>query len=185
MRLSDIQSIRPADGAESAAFLEAIAVAKAERQRQVANQAAAEEMRSDTLAHDVKALRAAEVDASSARLVVEQLDALLELLRTDLAAAQGREILAELREEHAALEPLAAALRRWQAEDYPALARMIHVGLDAQHSLAAATQAFLARVDTQYARFEVAEAGKLDRALPVVGDIIPSMVFFNWQRPGQ
>ena len=182
MRLSDIQAIRPAEGAGSAACVDAIATARAERERQVANQALAEAIRADTLAHDAKALSAAEKDASTARLVVEQLDAMLALLRADLAAAQGRERLAELREQHAALEPLAAELRRWQTEDYPKIARLIHVGLDAQLALATATRAFILRVEDEYGRPEVRAAGELGVALPVVAPPLPAAWFPNWQR---
>lgn len=182
MRLSELQALRLGDGAGSEAISASIDTAMAERDRQRAKQAAAEAFRADTLAHDAKALHAAEKDAGTARLIVEQVDTLLGLLRADLAAAQGRETLEDLRNEHAGLEPLAAELRRWQAEDYPRIARLIHVGLDAQFALAAASQAFLLRVEEEYARPEVRAAGELGVTLPRFSAPLPAAWFPNWQR---
>ena len=68
MRLSELQAIRPGEGASSAIVLAAIAAAMAERKRQLEKRAAALAIRADNLAHDDKTMRAAKEDAETAEL---------------------------------------------------------------------------------------------------------------------
>ena len=181
MKLADIQALRPPEGADSDTIAASIELAVQYRQDAAEQQRAATAIRADVLAGDDKALIAAQRDTEAARLAVERFDALLPLLRADYTAATGRETVAELRSKAEALHPMADELRRWQDEDYPKIAELIGVGLEAHHALMNATQALIVRTEAEYARPEVAAAGKIGVDFPNLAEPFPVSLFPNFE----
>lgn len=182
MKLNDVLALRPAKGIDAAGLSAAIGSAEAIRRRLRAEEAEANTARAGMLlAADDKAIAAAEGTAAAAQLGAERIEAILPLMRGDLAAVQGRETVAALQAEHAALLRKLAELRRWQAEDYPQIAVLIGRGHHAHDAAAAAHADFVCGVKAAYQRPEVRDAGLLDVVeLPQLDGVLPRQVFSNW-----
>lgn len=184
MKQDDILALRPVAGMGSAKLQASAATANASRGELLGRIRDAEALRSQhLLTADDKTLNAAERDGQQARLAIDRLDMVLPEIRAALLAAQGRETVDALRTEAAGLTGLAAAVTRWQAEDYPVVARMIATGLTAQKALIDAMAGFSARADFEYARAEVRAVGPLEVQLPALHGPEPRALFPNWMAP--
>lgn len=182
MRLNDVLALRPPQDADAADLLDAIRTAEETAKRLRAEAATANTARSGLLlTADDKALAAAEAARASAQLAAERVEAMLPGMRQDLAAAQGRETVADLQAEHAALVASVAELRRWQAEDYPQIMALIAKGFRAHDAAYAAHAGFVRNVKDAYERPEVRDAGPLGVELPQLDGVLPRQVFFNWK----
>ncbi len=162
MKLEDVLALRPA-GATAAELVTAIDHAE-ELARGFARRAAELDRTraASLLTAEDKAIAKAEQEASTARLAADRIEALLPLMRADLAAAEGRETREALRAEVPALVEAMAALQRWQVETYPLIAETIREGFRYQDAAMGGLRDWMARVDGAYARQEVRDAGPLD-----------------------
>ena len=178
MRLNDVLALRPPQDADAADLLDAIRTAEGTAKRLRAEAATANTARSGLLlTADDKALAVAEAARASAQLAAERVEAMLPGMRQDLAAAQGRETVADLQAEHAALVASVAEVRRWQAEDLP----QIPARFAAHDAAAAAHAAFVRNVKDAYERPEVRDAGPLGVELPQLDGVLPRQAFPNWK----
>ena len=182
MRLDEVLKLRPAEGATVEMINAAIRATEAKRRelRQQATEAKA--VRRNPLEVDDKALAAAAREAEAAELGAERIALLLPKLQQDLDAAYAREARAALLVERAELDQTVGELRRWQAEDYPEIIRLIGAGLAAHDAAAAAVERFAAGVIDAYARSEaMRDGGALGVTLPELGEPLPRAIFPGWQ----
>lgn len=180
MDLNDILSLRP-DRGDSTTLRAAITRAELLR-RDFSIQAAdlARTRAQLLLTADDKTLAKAEQDAAAANLAVERIDALLPLMRDDLAKAEGAEALAALRAGAETVQQKVAALEAWQEKQLPKITAMMGEGFRLQDEAKAERDAYLERVRDAYSRPEVRNAGQLGVTVPPMPDGLPRGQFPNW-----
>ena len=184
MKLTEILDLHPGAEADSAALGRALAVALAKRDELLGEVAAAEqERRAGLLTADEKALTAIEKTASTARLAVDRVEAILPQLRADLVVAQGRETVTELQAEAAKVDGLIGNVERWQQEDFPRVAELIGAGLHAEREAIDAYGALLGRIDVEFASQAVRDAAPAGVQVKAPGGHRPSHLFPTWQLP--
>jgi regulator of protease activity HflC (stomatin/prohibitin superfamily) len=118
------------------------------------------------LTADDKTILKADQEVAAARLTVQRLDALLPALHEDLARAEGRETVMQLRAEAEATASRIAALTAWQEEELPKVWELIARGFMLEDAATAASGQFLNSVKAAYERREVREAGPIGVAVP-------------------
>lgn len=181
MILDQILDLHPR-GADAATLR--AAVAKAEELqgslRRQADTAMADRER-NLLTRSDKELQAQERDAAAASLAAARIAALLPAMRKELAAAEGREALEELRIEAAGVIAAQKALEAWHSSDLEQLKALMDAGFRLQDAATEARSRFLARVQEAYAREDVRTAGPLGVAVPVLPAEMPRSLFPNWR----
>jgi len=178
--LGEVRALCPAEGADANTLSTALATALTKRTELAERAAKAEHTRRDVLGADDKVLLGAERDAAQARLGVERIDAMMPSIKSQLAAARGRETVEALRAEAAGLSKLAEDVRKWQQNEYPKVVEAVSAGLHVEKVATTAFAEFYARVDVAYRDPAVRDTGPLDIALPTLDGIRPSLIFPNW-----
>ena len=179
MKLETILALRRPAGTSTAELAAAVRTAENSRRELLAAAQAAEASRKNVLLDD-RALSAAERDGAQASLAAERLAAILPEMRADLDAARARDVRTALLTEHAEVEIATAELRRWQAESYPEIARLIGVGLRAQDAARTALDGFKANVAAAYESEAMRDGGPLGVTLSAMSEPMPRSIFPGW-----
>ncbi|MBP0446712.1 hypothetical protein J8J14_18200 [Roseomonas sp. SSH11] len=181
MTLEDILALRPSSG-DSNTYRTALAKADLARKDLAVKAGELDRVRARGLLNvDDTTLLKAEQDAAAARLAVERIDALLPMIRDDLAKAEGAETLTELRAGAGAVQKAVAALETWQRTQFPKLTAIMAEGFRLEDEAKAERDAYLERVRGEYARPEVREAGPLGVEVPPMPGDLPRKYFPQWQ----
>ncbi|MBP0445012.1 hypothetical protein J8J14_09490 [Roseomonas sp. SSH11] len=181
MTLDQILALHP-KGADAATLRTAITTAE-EMQASLRLQAdtAKAERERNLLTRSDKELQGLERDAVNAVLAADRIAALLPAMRADLAAAEGREALDDLRAEAGLLKEAFEALQRWQATEFVQIKAMIGTGFRLEEAARNAHAGFVLRLQDAYARQEVRDAGPLGVPVPSMPGNLPREAFPNWQ----
>jgi len=183
MTAAEIAALRPAAGAASSEIRAAIARVEVARDEHAAAAAEIENGRRDRLLMaDDRAVAAADQKAAASRLMVERLTVLLPLLHEDLAAALGRETVAQLQAEVEEAARAARARDDWTVNSLPKVWALIGEGFQLEDAAAEAHAKILNNVRDAYERREVREAGPLGVQLPDLPAAGPRAIFTAWAR---
>jgi hypothetical protein len=179
--LAQVLALRPASG-DAATFRAAVGQAEAMQAAMIARATALDASRdAGLLSAETAEILALDQQVTQARLAADRLEALLPLLRDDLADAEGRAVLAELRRETADANAATAALEAWQAKDMRRIAEIMAVGFDLEGRAVAAHAALMARADAAYRLQAVRDGGPIGIDLTPLPASRPRAAFPGWR----
>jgi len=181
MTRDDILALHPKNA--DAATLRA-AIARAELLRRDLNLQTEELARvrsKGVLAFTDEELAQAAQDTAAATLAFERIDALLPLMRADLAKAEGAEGLAALRAGATPVQEKVAALETWQRVQLPKLIAIMGEGFRLQDAAQAERDTYLETVRRAYSEPAIRDAGELGVTVPPMPAQLPRAQFPNWQ----
>jgi hypothetical protein len=181
MTLEEILALRPSSG-DSNTIRAALAKAELTRNDLGIQAGALQAARNKGLlvVSDEELLQA-EKDAAAARLAMERIEAIIPLIREDLAKAEAEETLTSLREGVTDVQAKVAALEAWQKNQFPKLTAIMAEGFRLQDEAKTARDAYLERVRGEYSRPEIRAAGELGVSIPQMPGNLPREQFPNWR----